>query len=393
MHFIQKYNLIKIRFIILLLLKFFIVDNKYFLESFEKEKIFINLKQSFKILSVKEIFNINIPNATVLIFEPNKHHHECIPGYTKYFIDLGYNVDILIHSSGLDSLMKFEKSENIRLFIFNDLFAIYLYIKVLCSIIRKYTFVLVQTVDANKLDLYKGLNLLKLNNSAFVFHDLNIIDINYFHFFKENRIWTLGNFSKGLQVNPHFFGNISIKDKNNKVIFFMTSTYNRNYKYLIESSARLKNENFNFEIIITGRSSQIKSYSIPENIKDIFIFKKKVTYYEMYKIIQSSDFIIIPLKTNWKNDYEYKTNKVTGSIQIVYGFLKPAIIHREFAKFYNLNDRNSLIFNNTNFYDIMKKSILLNNNHYKNLQHNLQIVEKNLYQSSINNIKKTCHLF
>lgn len=393
MHFIQKYNLIKIRFIILLLLKFFIVDNKYFLESFEKEKIFINLKQSFKILSFKEIFNINIPNATVLIFEPNKHHHECIPGYTKYFIDLGYNVDILIHSSGLDSLMKFEKSENIRLFIFNDLFAIYLYIKVLCSIIRKYTFVLVQTVDANKLDLYNGLNLLKLNNSAFVFHDLNIIDINYFHFFKENRIWTLGNFSKGLQVNPHFFGNISIKDKNNKVIFFMTSTYNRNYKYLIESSARLKNENFNFEIIITGRSSQIKSYSIPENIKDIFIFKKKVTYYEMYKIIQSSDFIIIPLKTNWKNDYEYKTNKVTGSIQIVYGFLKPAIIHREFAKFYNLNDRNSLIFNNTNFYDIMKKSILLNNTHYKNLQHNLQIVEKNLYQSSINNIKKTFHLF
>lgn len=393
MHFIQKYNLIKIRFIILLLLKFFIVDNKYFLESFEKEKIFINLKQSFKILSFKEIFNINIPNATILIFEPNKHHHECIPGYTKYFIDLGYNVDILIHSSGLDSLMKFEKSENIRLFIFNDLFAIYLYIKVLCSIIRKYTFVLVQTVDANKLDLYKGLNLLKLNNSAFVFHDLNIIDINYFHFFKENRIWTLGNFSKGLQVNPHFFGNISIKDKNNKVIFFMTSTYNRNYKYLIESSTKLKNENFNFEIIITGRSSQIKSYSIPENIKDIFIFKKKVTYYEMYKIIQSSDFIIIPLKTNWKNDYEYKTNKVTGSIQIVYGFLKPAIIHREFAKFYNLNDRNSLIFNNTNFYDIMKKSILLNNNHYKNLQHNLQIVEKNLYQSSINNIKKTFHLF
>ena len=376
----------------LLLLKFFIVDNKYFLESFEKEKIFINLKQSFKILSFKEIFNINIPNATILIFEPNKHHHECIPGYTKYFIDLGYNVDILIHSSGLDSLMKFEKSENIRLFIFNDLFAIYLYIKVLCSIIRKYTFVLVQTVDANKLDLYKGLNLLKLNNSAFVFHDLNIIDINYFHFFKENRIWTLGNFSKGLQVNPHFFGNISIKDKNNKVIFFMTSTYNRNYKYLIESSTKLKNENFNFEIIITGRSSQIKSYSIPENIKDIFIFKKKVTYYEMYKIIQSSDFIIIPLKTNWKNDYEYKTNKVTGSIQIVYGFLKPAIIHREFAKFYNLNDRNSLIFNNTNFYDIMKKSILLNNNHYKNLQHNLQIVEKNLYQSSINNIKKTFHL-
>ena len=105
----------------------------------------------------------------------------------------------------------------------------------------------------------------------------------------------------------------------------------------------MKNENFNFEIIITGRSSQIKSYSIPENIKDKFIFKKKVTYYEMYKIIQSSDFIIIPLKTNWKNDYEYKTNKVTGSIQIVYGFLKPAIIHREFAKFYNLNDQNSLI--------------------------------------------------
>ena len=31
---------------------------------------------------------------------------------------------------------------------------------------------------------------------------------NYSKYFNENRILTLGNVSKGLQVNPHYFGNI-----------------------------------------------------------------------------------------------------------------------------------------------------------------------------------------
>ena len=65
----------------------------------------------------------------------------------------------------------------------------------------------------------------------------------------------------------------------------------------------------------------------------------------MYKLIESSDYIIIPLDPNSEYDKEYKEIKATGSIQLMLGFLKPAIINQNFSDFYNLNNNNKLIIN------------------------------------------------
>ena len=224
--------------------------------------------------------------------------------------------------------------------------------------------------------------------SFFVFHEIRFVDNIFSKYFYENRIWTLGNISKGLQVNPHYFGNIKIKDKSNKVRFFLTSTNFRNYTSLIQSTSRLKSEHFNFELIITGRSKAFDINIIPTNIIDNFLFKYEVPYSELYQDVYSSDYIIIPLDPKSQYDNLYKTTKVTGSIQLVYGFLKPAIINRDFADFYSLNDENSLIYNNSNIYFAMRKAIQLSNKDYKNLQNNLSIVEKQIYRASLNNIKK-----
>ena len=364
MNIITKFNYIKNKFIILLILIFFFIVKENVLEYFAREKLFLIVKKRFRISSFKDLFNTDITKGTVLIFEPNKYHHECLPGYSKYFIELGYNVDLLLHYSGIDSLSLYDNMERVRLFTFIDLGKINLFAKRLSKIIQNYSFVLVQTTDPNKLDLYRKLDFLNMNNSIFVFHSLNNIDINYLDYYKENRIWTIGNFSKGLQINPHYFGNINVKDKSDKVVFFMTSSYLRNYKELIESSVRLKKENYNFEIIITGRSNDINSNKIPKILKNIFVFKHQSSYFEMYKLVESSDYIIIPLDPNSEYDKEYKEIKATGSIQLVLGFLKPAIINQNFSDFYNLNNNNSLIYNNTNFYHIMKKSIILNKKDY-----------------------------
>ena len=212
--------------------------------------------------------------------------------------------------------------------------------------------------------------------------------MSYSSYFNKNRIWTIGNMSIGLQVNPHYFGNINIKNKNKIIRFFMTSTAHRNYKYIIDSAKRLKQENFIFEIIITGRAKKLNSKRIPKILKDIFIFKHKVSYIELYKDVESSDYIIIPLNPKSKNDIQYKTIKVTGSIQLMYGFIKPVIIHEEFSNFYNLNDNNCLIYDDFNLYNIIKKAILLDNKDYHKLQKNLIIIEKEISEISIKNIKK-----
>lgn len=378
-------------FILLLFLSLF-TFNQILSLTFIKKHVF-SKNNNLIIKSFSNLFKINIKKNTILIFEPNTYHHECVPGYTKYFIDLGYNVDILIYFSGVESFCLFDNVNKIRLFTFNKLDEINSTSRKLSLIMKKYNYILVQTTNINKKDLYSNLNLFNINNSIFVFHDISLINKFYSQYLKENRIWTLGNFSKGLQVNPHFFYNTKIYPKNEKVRFFVTSSYKRNYTNLIESSYKLKKEKYNFEIIISGRTKIFNSNSIPKYLSDTYIFKHMIPYHELYEVIKSSDFIIIPFSPDNKLDILYKTILVTGSAQLVYGFLKPVLINREFADFYHFNEQNSLVYNNQNFYEIMKKAILLSNRDYIKLITNLHSVEKKIYETSINNIKKLLNKF
>lgn len=373
-----KIRLFRIAFILLLLIIWF-----------ENHKTFLNYKNYIETKSFKELFNSNIKKHSILIFEPNKYHHECSPGFSKYFIDLGYNVDLLIHRNGIDSFYLFDGTKNIRLFIFKNLKHIQRKTKKLSRIMKKYDFVLVQSTDQKRKDLYINLKFLKRNNTIFVFHEITFAERIYSKYFNGNRIWTLGNMSKGKQVNPHYFGNIKIRELNSKTRFFMTSTAHRSYYYLIETVMKLYENNFSFEIIITGRSKRFLKQKIPECLHKIFKFKSKVSFLELYRDIESSDFIIIPLNPKSKNDNLYKTTKVTGSMQLVLGFLKPALINKKFSDFYNLNNKNSLIYNNHNLYDVMKKAINMNNKEYKILQSNLYKLENKIYNASIDNIIKT----
>ena len=373
-----KIRLFRIAFILLLLII-----------CFENHKTFLNYKNYIETKSFKELFNSNIKKHSILIFEPNKYHHECSPGFSKYFIDLGYNVDLLIHRNGIDSFFLFDGTKNIRLFIFKNLKHIQRKTKKLSRIMKKYDFVLVQSTDQKRKDLYINLKFLKRNNTIFVFHEITFAERIYSKYFNGNRIWTLGNMSKGKQVNPHYFGNIKIRELNSKTRFFMTSTAHRSYYYLIETVMKLYENNFSFEIIITGRSKRFLKQKIPECLHKIFKFKSKVSFLELYRDIESSDFIIIPLNPKSKNDNLYKTTKVTGSMQLVLGFLKPALINEKFSDFYNLNNKNSLIYNNHNLYDVMKKAINMNNKEYKILQSNLYKLENKIYNASIDNIIKT----
>ena len=154
------------------------------------------------------LFNKSVKiNNTILIFEPNKYHHECLPGYSKYFIDLGFNVDILLHTSGISSFILFKEIDSIRLFSFRSIKQITKNGKKLSIIIKKYDFILLQSNNVQVQLLYNKLGLFSLNNSFFIFHEASSLDENYLKYIPQNRIWTLGNISKCVQVNPHYFGN------------------------------------------------------------------------------------------------------------------------------------------------------------------------------------------
>ena len=203
----------------------------------------------------------------------------------------------------------------------------------------------------------------------------------------QNRIWTLGHFSIGLQVNPHFFGNIKIKDKNKITRFFIFSSSDRNYNYIISAAEKIKYENLEFKIYVAGYRKYLSSNDINETIKDNFIFNYRVNYSTLYKLVDICDYIIINLDPDINK--VYKDKKSTGAVQLSYGFKKPPLINNYFKDAYNMSKENSFLFEKENFYNVMKNAILLNNMNYKIMQKNLIQLTKKVYDYSLLNVKKT----
>ena len=337
---------------------------------------------------VSNKFNFNNKNNSILIIEPFLFHNECTPGFSKYFTDLGYNVDIIMSKIGISSLCLFEPINKIRLFIYGKNEEIIKNIDYFNLILKKYSYILIETAEPKMSHLYTKLNLLNNNNSIFVFHHIDYsYSLPFANKLKNTQIWTLGNFSNGTQVIPHYFGDIKKKRKNKKTKFFITSTINRKYNLLVSSAKKIKKENLKFHIMVVGRTGNFSKTNIPEDLKDNFSFKYRISYKELYKIVYNSDYIIINLDPNNAADVNFQKIRVSGSSQLVYGFLKPVLINEEFARFYNFNSSNSLIYDNSNFSKVMKDAINLHNKEYKKLQENLSLLSNEIYSRSLSKVK------
>lgn len=324
-----------------------------------------------------------------MLFEPFQYHYECTPGFAKYFIELGYNMDIIMHETGLTSFYLFEPLNNITFFIYNKMEEIEKYAKDLSLIFINYNYVIIETANPSLFSLYKQLNLLNINHSFFVFHHLEYLlsipsDVNL----KKNQIWSLGNFNISIQVNPHYFGDSYLKKKNQITRFFITSTIERNYNQLVTAVEKIKEQNLEFHVIVVGKWGTFTYNNISEKVIDNFTFKYNISYSELYKEVNNSDYIIINLDPNSKKDEAFKKTRVSGSIQLAYGFLKPVIINKDFAEIYNFNSKNSFIYENTNFFETMRAAIKLGNQEYKKMQTNLLLLSKKIFKKSLHNVKK-----
>ena len=382
-----KYKfLLKISIILCLSFLFFALISTKYKNVFETEK-------GIKIFNINQFFTTKIKRNSILIFEKNNFHYECTPGFVKYFLDLGYNVDLITTKIGNESFIFFEATKKIRFFKLDDsnkYYEIEKYVIKFREIFKKYVAILLQTMFPDLNYFYTNANLLKGKNSICVYHyypEMRLID-----FHNNKRSWTLLNFTnRALEVNPHYFGKINLTDKNKITRFFIVSTNNRNYDKLIYASDKLKNEDFQFEIIVTGRCKSLNVEKIPTNIKDKFFFKLNLSYLDLMKIIQTIDFILITLDKNNPGDITYNEGRSTGSSQLSYGFLKPVLINKDFSKTYRMNSENSIIYNELkdSLYFAMRTAIMMTNDQYKKKQYNLKKTVDKIYQISMNNVKTT----
>jgi len=346
-----------------------------------------------EIFNIDQFFNTTIRNNSILIFEKNYFHYECTPGYTKYFLDLGFNVDIIMTEIGNESFVFFEPTKKLRFFKMNSDTKYYEsdeYIEKLNEIFQKYIAILFQTMTNDIKKFYRKSNLFTRKNSILVYHYYP--EMIFFDFHNKIRSWTLLNVTNdALGVNPHYFGKIRSRDKNKITKFFIASTLGRNYDQLISASENLKNESLQFQVVVTGRCRTLSEEKIPNNIKDIFLFNLYSSYYELMKIIETIDFIIITLDLKNPGDNTYIKGRSTGSAQLSYGFLKPCLINSDFSQTYKMNNENSIIFNNVNdsLSSAMREAIMMTNEEYKKKQNNLKKTADEIYEISKNNVKTT----
>ena len=116
-----------------------------------------------QLFSINSIFknNININSDSFLLFEMYPCHYECTPGFSKYLIDLGFKVDVIMHKMGKTTFCNFEPNKNIRLFCYESIEDLIKNEDSLRIIFNKYKYLLIETSEPNQIKLYEIINSLK----------------------------------------------------------------------------------------------------------------------------------------------------------------------------------------------------------------------------------------
>ncbi len=337
--------------------------------------------------NMENFISKNTKENTVLLFEPNNYHHECLPGYAKYFLDLGYNVDVLILDEGVDSFCAFDKTDKLEIYGYKSNKEIFNNKLILRSILRKYKYVFLNTINSGAKRAFRCLNIFQLPNSIVVDHATDTPkDSGFDDLLRRKRVVTLGEVSHGTYINPHYFGQIPITSKNKKTNFVVvgnTWAKCRNYSQLLGAVQELSKKKLDFKITVFGRNA---SLDIPESIKEYFDFKGRVSYKQMYDEVKNADFILMLLDPESEDHLRYKTTRVTGNAQLVYGFNTPPVINKEFADFYHFNSENAIIDDNNLGY-AMEKAINCPQDEYGTLQDNLKITSNEIFKKSLENLR------
>lgn len=349
---------------------------------------------------LKSLFDYKKPeikNNTFIVWEPcSKSHAEVVPGYTKYLLDLGYHVSVLItpdrYKEGLFSRLK---DNNIT---FNKLSQKEIRKYFRKSDLENVKGVLVTTIgklcdEIHFDDSYKVFNKKADKNKIFfVAHEAK--------FGADNGTWnekliTLRELNyrnaKSVVVNPHYFGEVNITAKNNDITNFVTigaiRAKRKNNSLIINSIKELVNKGYkNFKVTVIGKG-HIKD--LPDEIQPYTDIKGRLPFDKMYEEIEKADFMLTSYNENSEAHRRYITTGTSGNFQLVFGFLKPCLIIESFAEINGYNNGNAILYKSDNDYvSAMERGITMSQNEYLKLQSGLKETADRIYKTSEDNLRR-----
>lgn len=330
-----------------------------------------------------------VKNNSVLLIEVNDFHSETLPGMAKYFLDLGFNVDIIISNEeyALKPLCRIT-NENLKIYPMSD------------RVARK----ILKNKIANQYE-YIYFNSDRHGSRS------------YYDYFKPNKKLTekiinmchrpdtynspikkllmlaplpLKDKDRFKVVNTHYFGEIVTNPKNETTNFIVIGNIEnkrKNHNLLYEAVQDLVNKGVtNFKITVVARIGQLNT---PQNIKEYFDFKGRLDYEKMYEALEKADFFLTLLDPENPEHDRYIETGTSGSFQLIYGFRKPCLINKKFASLHGFTNENSIVYkNNSDLSQAMLEAINMNKEAYKNKQVKLAGFADDLYKKSLENLKE-----
>jgi hypothetical protein len=328
-----------------------------------------------------------IDGNTFLLWEPcSMNHAEIVPGFTKYLLDLGYSVSVLVEPERIDEGLFSLFRENERVYLN----------RIPGKSIRKY-------LQKNGLAEAKGILISTLTNKIrlkdiplavgqkvlCVSHDVGEDAASV-----DGRTITLRRVDyNGLEtvaVNPHYFGEVAMPAKNAVVNFISVGALRekrRNAVLLVDAARKLYRAGArDFKITVVGKGTL---RGLSEELRPFFNITGRLEFREMYKKIQQADFLL-PLLDPLNPEHDrYITTGTSGSFQLVYGFLKPPLIASRFAAINGFDGRNGIIYeNNASLAAAMEKAILMTAEDYSEMRKNLKSYTESLYGESLKNLRR-----
>ena len=351
------------------------------------------IEKEFTILKLKDFINSTVYPNSILVAEYQRYHLECLPGFTKYFIDLGYNVDIILYNNLSESMKKFRPLNRIRIFEYNSIKEIEKNLRQFKEKLKQYKFLFLETLEKHLIPFYEKVGYYNNPNSLFVIHHVDeryLLGIN--NSISKNRVFSLTDYGIIPYLNPNYYGNFKLSHEKNQIVsFFITSTKLRNYQYFIEGVSYLKNKSIDFIINVVGRCGNFTESNVPIELKKYFKFYGTVEYQKMYNIVKNSDFIILNLYPDNETDNLFRTFRATGNAQLAYGFYKPVLIEENFVKVYKFSKETAIIYKGHNISSAMLIAATMSKSQYKDMSRKVKYLKETIYNLSLNNLKKVLY--
>lgn len=336
-----------------------------------------------------------IEEKTVLLVEPNAFHAEVLPGFCRYFNDLGYRVILFCRYANTTEGVFCRCIKVPQTYVFSPF---WMRIVLQLNKLRDVDFILFTSkkmFDQHVRIWGDYIGCLKVKPK-----------VRYGCFFVEHRFepdkqinqedyrntFLLSSLSyNGIDLpilNPHWFGEVKHTRLNqNKRIFIFIgggAIYKDSIQRLIEV-VRVLEQNYKFEVWVIGKGTDsFSSESLPKSMQ----FFGRLSFDKMYELLEKADFLLPLLDPENEKHQQYLQGTTSGSSQLILGFTIIPVIHTEFARHYGFSEENAILYGNKTFTCAMQCALQISPIEYKKKQHALVQLRDLVYDVSLMNLQE-----